>query len=714
MGQMLFEPNESWHIGAVSAAAQDLAPKGSFSDGENTVLLHNMGSSAVIGQRAGWALVNATPQTGAGAILGQHDFVRSTGTLTTSAYHLVVGVTGRLDKLQSDGTLLAADAGTPTPFTAGTYPPSFAAMNNLCFVANGQDPLHCFNGSDVWDAGMVAPAAPALADGGAGLLPADTYSVKITYYDAATGLESSASPAAEIVLGASKRITVTWAASTGEHPVTAVKVYLRQNSNQTEHFLAATISTPTLSTNLSFTQDQLDALTRLAPDEDENDPPPSGIIGVEAHVSRLFAHNGSRVYYSNLDQPEAFDPDASFSVNADDGQKIVALHAAHEVLIIFKRDSMWALYGEDPATWVPRLISPDVGALNERSIVTVEGTTYWWSEYGPMAWNGQGSPQNIGLGRIDADIAFESGLSTQSSAPNPSLNVVGIVGCSDIINQRVLWAVPEVNKAQNNLIFPYKYRFGQWEATRWTGMDAASLASVQNSQSTPQVYLGGYKGQIFRYGGVANDGTPSGVVQGTVVSATSTTLTVNTTSGSLLTAGGGLTERYVYVNDGTPEGWQCKRIASNTGSVITLAAGETFSPVPNSAWTWSVGTIGFYLCLPWMSFSAPFIKKRFEYAYFWVGSSTEGGTVDAEFKRNYNNEDVVRSFSLSLTSTGLVWDNSSWDETVWGGGIPTTRHRRRIAKTGFTYRWCFRQYTPNQDVAVYKVDTRAESQTDRT
>jgi hypothetical protein len=710
MGQMIFDPTENWSKGAMSAPGQDLGPKGSFPTGENTILLHNTGGSAVVGQRAGWALVTATPQTASPLVIGQFDYVRNTGTLSSAAYHLAVGSTGRLDKVAADGTFSSADSGTAIPFTAGVYPPSFAAMNNLCFIANGVDPLHAFNGTDVWNAGLAAPSAPSISDGGAGNLPADDYAVKITFYDSATGLESSASPEDTLTLGASKKITVTWTAYAGEHPITATRVYLRQDSNQTEFFRVAEVATPTVTYDISLTQDQIDALTNLVPDEDEFDPPPSGLIGVEAHNSRLFAHDGEKVYFSQLGQPEAWDPEHYFNVNPNDGQAITALHSAHEVLLVFKRDALWVLYGEDPETWVPRLVDPGVGCLNERSVVTVEGTTYWWSEHGPMSWDGQSVPKNIALGKIDSDIAFEAALSTLAAAPNNDESVVGIVAAVDIVNQRVLWAAPEVNSVQNNLIFPYKYRFDQWEATRWVGIDAASLATVQDANSTPQVFLGGYKGQIFRYGGVKNDGTPSGTLSGDVSLATATTLTI--ASGTLLTTGGALAERYVTIHDGDGN-YQRKRIASNTGTVITLASGEEFSPVPNSAWTWTVGAINFYLCLPWSTFGAPFVKKRLEYGYVWAGSSTDGAELKVELHRNYADDVRIRTFDLVLESTGLIWDASFWDEAVWGSGIPTTRHRKRVAKVVFAYKWAFRQFSPDTDVAIYKVDTRAETQTDR-
>src|SRR6186713_1023469 len=238
MGQQLYEPVQSWELGAQSTPAQDLAPKGSFTMGENTVLLHNTGQTAVIAQREGWELQNVEPQLGTPKIIGLYDFIRSETNLTLRSIHLVIGDNGRFDKLQADKTLVPADAAQPIPFTPGCYPPSFSTTHNLCFIANGKDPLQVFNGTKIYDAGMLAPPAPTLGAIG-GVLPADPepYSVVITYYDKATGVESSASPNTEIVLVAGGGIQVTWVPYTGEHPWSHTRVYLRQNSNQTEHFL---------------------------------------------------------------------------------------------------------------------------------------------------------------------------------------------------------------------------------------------------------------------------------------------------------------------------------------------------------------------------------------------------------------------------------------------------------------------------------------------
>jgi len=364
----------------------------------------------------------------------------------------------------------------------------------------------------------------------------------------------------------------------------------------------------------------------------------------------------------------------------------------------------------------------------------VEGASYWWSEAGPMKWAGTGPVENIAQGRLDEQVLLGHGLSAVAIAPDAPLNVCGVVGALDITNQRLLWAVPELGYRQNNCLLPFKYRYNQWEATKWFGMDAASLASIQDLQSTPHIYLGGYKGSIFRYGDAFIDGlmptrmdpTPADpnsgdevnvfYVQGKVLSGTLNSITVppGPNDAGLPTLGNGLTERYLFVNDGTSEGWQIKRIGSNTADTITLAVGEEFYPViPNSFWTWSVGTIGFKVQLPWQTFTAPFIRKRLEYAYFYLGGEQSAGIVDVQLFRNYSMDEPVRDFQLPLTADGLIWDEGSWDQALWGGGVSVLRFRRRLAKVCFTYRWQFRQYQPNNDVILYKVDTRAETQADK-
>jgi hypothetical protein len=173
-----------------------------------------------------------------------------------------------------------------------------------------------------------------------------------------------------------------------------------------------------------------------------------------------------------------------------------------------------------------------------------------------------------------------------------------------------------------------------------------------------------------------------------------------------------LGERYVVVT-GPGGTQQRKRIASNTGTVITLVSGQTFEPIPTVDWTWSVGEILFEVDLPWSPHGEAFRKKRYEYAYGWVGSSVRQGNYEVQIFRDYEENSPIRRYQLSTSLDGLVWDVGNWDESFWGSSLERARFRLRIGKTGWAYRLRIRSTTPGQDFILYRTDCRAEMLTDK-
>jgi hypothetical protein len=693
--------------GVNTAAPADLLPSNTSPRALNSVLASVSRDVSIVAKRAGATTVNATPITGTPAVIGQFQFRQRSGAITTNLFHLLVSSNGRLDKKLSDNTVTAADSGTPAPFTSGTYIPSGAVMGNRIHIANGNETV-VFNGTDVFDSGLEAPAAPTASVGAAGVMTGD-YLVAVTYYDSATGLESSLSPYDEVTL-TSDQLDVSWTAYAGQHPYTHTRVHIQKVGLTNAFFQVAEVATPATSTSLNLSDDDINALIILSPDEDQNDPIPATVTCLAGHVSRLFASDAQQVYFSQLNQPEAFDPDHKFTVNTDDGKPITAIHSAHEVLIVWKRDSMWALYGEEPADFRVRLVSPDVGCLSHRSVFTIEGITYWWSEQGPMAWNGAGAPVPIGLGVIDPTIS-PTALSYLGLDPTPAESIPGVCGCPDIINQRVLWAVPTINSTRNDLILPFNYRLGVWESSAWTLMDAASLAAIEDFSSQPQVFLGGYKGQIFQLGGSAlNDGVPSGTSSGTITSISSTVLTDSTAA--FVTTGAGLRERYVYHFDSLGGFVQRRRIGSNTATALTLDTGQTFDPVPSVGNTYAVGGPNFQYDTGWRTFDLPFIKKRLEFGHFLISSNSSSATVTIQLFTDYNEQSPTKSYTLATNGNGLIWDEGNWDEGLWGSA-GTGRGRKRLAKVAFTYRYRIIQSSPEIGLALMKMGCRAETLTDK-
>jgi hypothetical protein len=713
---VLIDMLQSWEGGINTAAPADLIGDNVSPYGLNSAFQQLSGEVCAQGKRSGALFVNkdATAISGSPAILGQFQFRRRTGGTTTSLYHLLVNSNGTLDKKLTDNSIVAADAGSPTPFTSGYYLPDAAIMGNRITIVNGQDQM-VFDGTDVYQSGIIAPAAPTLTATGVGVMTG-TYDVALTYYDSATGLESSRSSSTTQVLAA-QQLKVDWVAYAGQHPYTDTKVYIRKQTLQTDFFLAATIAAPVVTTTLNLSDTALNNLIILAPDVAENNPIPDNIVSVATHVSRIFACDLQKVYYSKLDQPEAFDPDNFFTTNSDDGKQLTAVHSAHEVLIVFKRDSMWALYGEDPSTWLVRLVSPDLGCLSPRSIVTVDGVTYWWSEQGPCAWNGSGAPITIGIGRLDPTIDPTFALNAAALDPTPGLSYVGPVAAADIVNQRVLFAVPTINNARNDLILPYSYQLNQWESSGWTLIDAASMAAIEDFSSIPQIYLGGYKGFLFQLSDTTfSDGNndTSGLnsltrTHGTVLSATATTLTDVASAGTFNIP---LADRWVYIYDSSGVVQQRRRISTNTGTVLTLDSGQTFDPVPTLGNLYAIGAINLEFDTSWRTFGAPFRKKRHEFGYFLMSSTASGGTVYIDLFTDYNTTNPVKTYTLGTSGSGLVWDVGSWDVDVWGGA-GLLRARKRLAKVGFVYRFRVRQPTPDIDLTILKLSCRAETLTDK-
>lgn len=705
---ILAETFERFEGGVNTAAPSDLLPINTSPRALNSVLTSVAEGVSVVGKRAGATTINATAIASNPAIIGSFQFRRRSGATTTDLFHLLVSSLGRLDKKLSDNTTTAADSGNPTPFTSGTYVPSGVVMGNRIHIANGNETV-VFDGTDAYDSGLEAPAAPTAAVGAAGVMTGD-YLVAVSYYDSATGLESSRSPYDEVTL-TSDQLSVTWSAYGGGHPYTHTRIHIQKVGLTSEFLQAAEIATPATSTSLNLSDDDINALIILSPDEDQNDVIPVEITCLAAHASRLFASDAQKVYFSNLDQPEAFNPDNYFTVNTDDGKTITAIHSAHEVLIVWKRDSMWALYGESPADFRVRLVSPDVGCLSHRSVFTVEGITYWWSEQGPMAWNGSGAPIPIGRGVIDPTIAPET-LNYFALDPTPAEGIVGVVGCPDVLNQRVLWAVPMLNTTRNDLILPFNYRLGVWESSGWTLMDAASLSAIEDFSSQPQVFLGGYKGQLFQLGGSAlNDGVPSGTMSGTVTSISSTVLT--DTNATFVTSGAGLRERYVYHFDSLGVFVQRRRIGSNTATALTLDAGQTFDPTPSIGNTYVVGGPNFQYDTSWRTMGLPFVKKRYEWGHFLISSNSDSATVIIQLFTDYNEQSAIQSYTLSTAGQGLVWDVGRWDEGQWGSA-GTGRGRKRLAKVGRAYRFRILQASPNVGLNLLKLSCRAETLTDKT
>lgn len=707
MPPRIFDELKNWAGGANTSADSDQLPEWSSPRARNTFLKKLGEGSAVVGTRRGLSVLHENVVPFSPRLWG-FQYKKASGT----NYNLLVSDTGRLDQLESDGTISAINA---TAFTSGDHAPIFAVANNLCFIVNDVDQKKT-DGTAVYNFGIAAPAAPTVAAAAGGAMAVGTYDVALTYYNANTGHESSRSAfTSATTAGANLKLNVSWTAPT-DPQVTHVRVYIRFQTAGQNAYLAVAGATPaaaaapdygyvpaTTATVLDVPAAQYAAFTILAPSTTENDPPATGLVGPCWHANRLFLHDTGSVYYSkvqdNAAYPEAFDPNNTQPIGPDDGDTIVALASYKGRLLVFKRFSIWAITGTDPNSWSVDIVSASFGCASMRSIVEADGILFWWtnSNQGLAAYAGDGAPVALGQ-QFLADSVNDTALAQSA------LSIV--CGAVDEANSTILMAVPGYGETRNTRIIPFNYRLKRFHAEYWNPLDVNSLWVVETDTATKSVYVGGYGGRAFLWWGSTNDGVPAGSTStGTVDSATSTTLvdadaSFTYTPAGILPAVPFLVERYVYVISADGTTVQRRRITNNTYTELTVT--PAWDATPNATWTYVIGAIDFQLDTPWINNPSAFVKKRFEFLHAELFTTSASTALDIDLFVSRNDTEPLRTFPVTVTGEGGVYDTSLYDAATYATTGPT-RVKKRCGCVGTSWKARVRLLTNEADFTLAKI-----------
>jgi hypothetical protein len=697
----LFEEIRNWAGGVNTSAPADALGDTVSPLGRNSALtqISPMPPQANVSPRQGGSPALTSPLTSEPAVIGQYHFRKSDG----NTYHILVCGDGSLRKRNDDSTSTVISA---SPFTAGDeLLPGFAVANDLLFICNGTEAKK-FDGTTLSAFGLAKPSAPtAVAAGSGGIMPAGTYDVLTTQYNSATGHESQISDSVEVTIAAGEKIQVDWTDAV-DAQVTHTRVYARQRARGANYYRVIAGATPaadathggyTSATNqtiLDITETQWENFVTRPPVENENYPPPTGAKSPTWHRSRMFVHDGSTVYWSKIELPEAFDyENASEPVNPDDGEEIIGMISADDVLLILKDKSTWAVVGDDPSSWTLENISREIGGVNQQSMATLNNLTFWWdAAKGPIARAVGGQPEAIGVPLI--------GPTVDPTLLNPDKLHLIVIGVDNHpARQRVIYAVPEVNQTRNTLLLPFNTTLRVWESSGWNPFDVASMATVEDSSSIG-MYMGGYSGRLFHWWNAFNDGVAIGTTNsGTVTSSTATTLTcVNDAGASPGWTVNALKELYAYAISADGE-IQRRRIVSNTANVLTVLSDWTANP--NDTYTWVVGGIDFQFDTPWIHGGAPFRKKRYEFLFLELSAASAGMEVDVDVFLDLDINTVRRTLSIALSSPAL-YDTAIYDTDRYASaGFSNTFHR--MSRTGRAWRARVRSLLPETDYSLLKI-----------
>lgn len=675
---------DDWGLGVVTSLLPDVIPANASPEAANSRLVYTGAGKGIPAMRKGMAVRNRTA-VAASPISGQYGYRQVDGTVR----HLLVSDSGRIDILNSDNTTTSVVTG----LGSGSFQPSFATANNLCFVTLGNGVLRKLIGATVRNFGVTRPDAATLGSG-TGTSMTGNYEVRLTYYVSTTGHESSASDTATIAL-AGTGLDVSWT-SPSDAQVTHVRVYLRKPTLGVKFFQVAEIAVASTSTTVDVSDSAYSALILVGPDTSENDPPLTSVRYLSWHRSRMFAADRTNLYYSKVAKPEAFDPEAYEPINPDDGQPITGLLSYDDVLLVFKQDSTWMLVGDDPATWSVQLLDGSIGCTSNLSAWQIEQSAGWWSEHGPVVLNGR-QLATIGQTTIAPNIGPDA---VNASAAGT------IRAAVDIEEQRVIYLLPSSGSTVLDVWLPYNHRLKVWEATEgWNPFDAASIAVVEDSMSRPRVYVGNRNGQVFTVGSGTNDGVASGTTTGTVTGVTSLSSITGT---GFDTTGAGLVERYVYLQDANAQLIARRKITANTSTTLTLATSIT-GLTAASTYTWIIGAIDFKWSTRWSDFGRPFEKKRLYYVDVQLSSTAVDATVQLDMAFNFDSTSAgqVENFTASSGQTSALWDSAVWDTATWGfEGVAHTR--LRIGRTARAYRTRVRYRGVDQTLELRKLRVSAD------
>ena len=723
----LYQEITEFSGGVQSAGPADRIPLNSTPQAHNTAF-RNIGSGvANLGARPGLAAVNTTAFTGSPHVIFQRPYsYDNAGTLVR--YLPTLGSNGTLRYKNDDDTYtspLAPPANFPAPsglcFTAATDTlVDSTVMNNRLFLVSQSGERRALLGQDYVPWGLTAVASWSVANAASGInaMPNETYDVALTTYHGDTGGESTLTTATAVSMaGGNRRLLVTispTAAESAQYPYW--RVYIRRQTTQAELHLVSTlynaagtaivtdgnIPIGTTTAYVDLSDSMLANLTTTGLLSGAGDPPPSGIRHIATYGRRLLASNGRNLYWSLIDKPDNFH-DLDFEpIDTGEGDIITGLSVfSDELLLVLTTSAIYGLFGNDPQTWALRPIDHTIGCAGHQSIVEFDAKVAWWSATdGPVLYDGT-SITRIGLDALGkaavVDAVEQSRLDFISAAP-------------DHRDSRVVWTYPLTGATlRNTRILPYNYRLKQFESSEWSPMDICSVGAGIAADGTARLFAGNYAGQVFAFDdAIHNDGIASGTTHTVSFTPASSSITTITGTG-FDTTGAGLAERYAVIVDHEDRFIAKVRIASNTSTVLTLAAALT--PLATGAtYTAYLGSPDVRLYTKWMDLDQTFIRKRFDRVFFQVSGSGQPGALALGTQVDF--QDTTTYQPSALTTTGALWDTAIWDTSAWSG-TSVLKKRLSILRTGQSIRLALFHVVPNQDVIVHTIGVLARAQSDR-
>ena len=240
--------------------------------------------------------------------------------------------------------------------------------------------------------------------------------------------------------------------------------------------------------------------------ETDNDRP-VGMKYIVAHKERIFgvgvSSNPQNLYYSKLNEPENW-PTLNFirTYNPQQGglTDITGLLTFRDQLYVFTRDQMWVLRGSSETDFILERLPHGIGCVSHHTIKTFQNVVMWWSEGGPVQWDGSSFtfPYNDKLDTLMRWTAANSTDWTNAGSPaaiDPD-RMDSMVSEVFKVGGRLMWwtAYTARTGTTNDRILIYDFAHEAWSIML---VPTASMGILEDSTTDmDRIYLGGYTGTI--------------------------------------------------------------------------------------------------------------------------------------------------------------------------------------------------------------------------
>src|SRR3990167_853741 len=417
------------------------------------------------------------------------------GLLSGTLTRMQVGLCGTiLRRIASDQTLLTLTSGLTSEPLFGV-----SSQDRLHLCSANNTPIKVTLDNVVSNWGIPPPtSAPTLALGASGNIPSGTYRYVVTYVST-YGKESNRSDPSDSIQANNNQISLTAIPTSPEAQVTSRKLY-RDDGGDAIYRLVTTISdntTTTYTDNSSVADLSSDQAPEAAGPEDNSAPETMAFVAsYDAYIFGVLASDRRTVVYTESNEPEYWP-----TLNARTfPQEVTALSPILGGLLIEQSDRIIAVTGGEGGSRTLQFneVNPELGCVGARAVVRAKQAIFQIHDDGPHLTTSGDDDWYLGAPIRDLIDDLDNSTFADSFLVN------------DRTRYRVLWFVDSDcfvysygNQGTGEVspegagVDPLDLRRGKWSKLSLP-ISIASAAVIETASDTPEVWLGGTGGIIYR------------------------------------------------------------------------------------------------------------------------------------------------------------------------------------------------------------------------